>query len=218
MKSGFSLIELLVVVGIIALLAAILIPAVQNSRNRAREAQLTSNLRQIGAALLSYAGENNQQLPLAMSDIAYKPEDTEEEISWQQQIDEYVDSDRRVFLFPNDPLVNSTVSPVAGVRGFFLGSRAAYIDSEETFARVNLMRVRSPSAYILGGEVRHGPFESYDADRDNYSIDPAFVGRTTSGQAANLLFADGSVRKYTHFDQTQMTTLYDGPGLEEPEW
>lgn len=60
---GFSLIEILVVVGILALLSAIVFPAYQGAIGRAKDAQCLANLRQWGIALGSYLSESDCKLP-----------------------------------------------------------------------------------------------------------------------------------------------------------
>jgi prepilin-type N-terminal cleavage/methylation domain-containing protein/prepilin-type processing-associated H-X9-DG protein len=60
---GFTLIELLVAIAIIACLAGLLMPALSSVRSRSQCTACASNLHQIGASILQYAGDNNQTLP-----------------------------------------------------------------------------------------------------------------------------------------------------------
>lgn len=62
-SAGFTLVELLVVIGIIALLISILLPSISGSRRQARSLQCASNIRQLCTAIFGYAAENRGRFP-----------------------------------------------------------------------------------------------------------------------------------------------------------
>lgn len=61
-RHRFSLIELLITVAIIAILAGLLLPALNSAREKARALNCLSNLKQTGMAAISYAGDHEDRL------------------------------------------------------------------------------------------------------------------------------------------------------------
>jgi prepilin-type N-terminal cleavage/methylation domain-containing protein/prepilin-type processing-associated H-X9-DG protein len=60
---GFTLLELLVVMAIIGILAALLLPALGRAKDSARTTQCSSNLHQLGLAMAQYFGDNDEKYP-----------------------------------------------------------------------------------------------------------------------------------------------------------
>ena len=69
--SGFTLIELLVVISIVALLIALLLPAVKKARDTARVAMCAANLHQMAVATAAYLGEHDGYFPSAFAPVGW---------------------------------------------------------------------------------------------------------------------------------------------------
>ncbi len=65
MKKGFSIIELLVVIGVIAILGALLFPAFNRAREKGREAACANNLHQLHVTFIDFATDHDNRLPYA---------------------------------------------------------------------------------------------------------------------------------------------------------
>jgi len=88
-RRGFTLIELLVVIAIIAILAAILFPVYARLKEKARQTQCASNLRQLGLACTMYENDNNGMLVPAWAGVFDWNIDDNSQI-WASLINPYV--------------------------------------------------------------------------------------------------------------------------------
>jgi len=68
--SGLTMAELLIVIGVLAILMSILLPIMGKVREKGREIQCMSNLRQVHAGFLNFAADNGRRLPGSIADQA----------------------------------------------------------------------------------------------------------------------------------------------------
>jgi prepilin-type N-terminal cleavage/methylation domain-containing protein/prepilin-type processing-associated H-X9-DG protein len=92
---GFTLVELLVVIGIIAVLMSILLPALNRAREAAKAVTCASNLKQIGMAFAMYVNDNNGYTPNFISNPspdAQVPASGSTEMHWSGALRRYLAS------------------------------------------------------------------------------------------------------------------------------
>ncbi len=87
--AGFTLVELLVVIGVIAILAALLLPALSRAKDSAKSAACKSNLRQIGLALIMYVDEHGKY-PGAVMFSSGRGFETDYGVGWTGPLTQYV--------------------------------------------------------------------------------------------------------------------------------
>ena len=95
--SGFTLIELLVVMAIIAILAALLLPALARAKEKGRQSSCINSVRQQTLAVLMYADDHDGVLPPTAYD-----DPNGNEVDWPTILDPYLNYVAKIHLCPTD--------------------------------------------------------------------------------------------------------------------
>ena len=188
---GFTLVELLVVVGIITLLISLLLPALSKARESARKTKCLSNVRQLAQAAIQYANENRGRLPVDVrnnSGAGYPN-------LWTYQAQGSGGSsymwpaafrrDMYIALGFTDP-GNTTGSPAAIGEAWQCPSNP-YFNTRNNFVNVDV--VCTSYMYFGNGWGANKPaYSSIEIDRTQRPTDIGLGGRNTNGALA--LFGD----------------------------
>jgi prepilin-type N-terminal cleavage/methylation domain-containing protein/prepilin-type processing-associated H-X9-DG protein len=222
-RRGFSLVELLVVIGIIAVLVSILLPAVNRARQQAVAVDCASQLRQLGTALSIYA-ENNKGMYPTWSGWQVAPnsgggDDDNLELAWTEKLEPY-------YVKADSSIYNCKAFPELYRVNYFLAARWTYLrDVAQGWTGQNrpLRRsdVRNAAEYVMSGDCTQASLyppafgtaagkTQDDFDKDDASQE-AIVFRGGAGGlnmhrgGNNVLFGDGHVALFRDFDPGYMS-------------
>ncbi len=202
-RSGFTLVELLVVVAIIALLLGILVPALSGARHTALSVECASNMRQIHLMQTYYSDDNAGRFASVMNDANPQP--------WVELMVDYVPDANRsdpVHVF-NCPMVDRSSFNAKGVTSTGVNP---FMQLEHWSFRRDL--VQHPARIILAGDKVASPldylltYDSYAVDRDAsgaywwraWNHEGGRMMRHANGSKANMAMIDGHVAALQHND------------------
>ncbi|MFW6060248.1 MAG: type II secretion system protein [Phycisphaeraceae bacterium] len=230
-RRAFTLVELLIVLGLIALLVGLLLPALASARDTAHIAQCASRLHQLSLATAAYLNDYDATYPQPTQSGYYDvdkgyPAGEKQRNCWYNALDPYINeehisytgSNRNNAAIKQDPAWHNLPPDIRKHnKTLKMNAHFGFVDDEDNVKWVRQFQIRRTSRSVVFGDGRANDLSNeheYLSIPAYFHLNPRYIGLRHK-DAANIAFADSHVQTV---QQTTYTISINGGDEQADAW